>query len=221
MKTEDPGVKRRLNHLKPVVKDTPFTVQFIDDSSDPKKVRLVHANGETLNEMMKNKLLESDDSVGYSDMQGKALNVAFQRIHWLNLYTPVGKLPGGDFAYNKCHVAEFAAAMPDVIQKARVLHVESPQGIFLAPEAQLSCIQGLEEMIQSTVLFMQSRPCMLYSPPSGRVCLAKASDKSWYRGVCIEHEGDDSLRIFFPDYGFMVSSGLSPDSWRVLDVTVT
>ena len=42
-----------------------------------------------------------------------------------------------------------------------------------------------------------------FAPPSGQVCVAKASDETWYRAVAVDAVADDKVALFFADFGFM------------------
>ena len=48
-----------------------------------------------------------------------------------------------------------------------------------------------------------------FAPAGGHVCVAQASDKTWYRAVAVEAAADDKMALFFADFGFMVSALLA------------
>ena len=42
-----------------------------------------------------------------------------------------------------------------------------------------------------------------FAPLSGQVCVAKASDETWYRAAAVDAADDGKVALFFVDFGFM------------------
>ncbi len=196
----DPDVKIKLKHVKPLL-EVPCVIRFKDNSSDPLVAILEHPNGKTINEITQEKLQPHREP---GDMQG---------IHFVAKNAPgkhrergldvSGKVLGGGFEYDSCHVCDLH---PSAEQDVIVLHAESPHIFFVTPVAQIGPWKTLNEKITSYLSVCGAPPGCL--PIRGRVCLAKASDDEWYRGVGMgeaEVEGVMCAKVFFPDYGFQVS----------------
>ena len=145
-------------------------------------VVLQHEDGRTVNEIVKAKVEEPDDIAGRGRVQGQSL--------------------AGEVSYDKAHVAELKVD-PEKSQQALNLHVESPTALFLTTPSQFDGWAILNEKIAAYVE-MEAKSSAGFSPIMGHVCLAKASDDSWYRGVSVGQEENGKSLIFFPDFGFRV-----------------
>ena len=99
-----------------------------------------------------------------------------------------GKVVGGGFDYDSCHVTELNAASPDLWQDASVLCAEDPRSVFLTPTVQLGLVATLEEQIKTYVDTCKETGIGVggFSPSPGRVCLAFcADDAQYYRAAAI------------------------------------
>lgn len=116
-----------------------------------------------------------------------------------------GKVVGGNFDYDICHIAALPVTINEV-QSVFVLHVESPYQIFVCPASQI----GLYEKIDAKVNEYCQELALSHShlPRCNHVCLAKASDEAWYRAVCLQDLGDDLFNMFFPDLGYTVNQSI-------------
>ncbi len=150
---------------------------------------LNHPNGSTLNKIITEKLREKleDGAKVAPEVQGAEL--------------------GGQFSYDKAHVASLSTKDPNLKQDVVVLHAESPCNIFVCPENQIGLAENIAIQVKK---YTDIDPGAVgHGPSLGKVCLAKSTeDDQWYRGVCIGFE-DDKFQIFFADFGFKVSNSLT------------
>ena len=115
---------------------------------------------------------------------------------------------GGSYIYDDCAAAELAIDTSSHVQEtAVVLNVVSAGEIFLAAhKAHTTFVEAIIEKVSNYGEIKEKAGGGGFAPATGHVCVAQASDKTWYRAVAVESAGEDKMALFFADFGFMVSA---------------
>jgi hypothetical protein len=66
----EPGIEEKLKQMKDITEMALLKVSLVDDSSTPKVATLLHSNGKTINDMLKDKLAEKKTAP--SNVPGRA-----------------------------------------------------------------------------------------------------------------------------------------------------
>ena len=159
-----------------------------------------HANGKTINDIIKAKLKEESDTVVPSTIQGSYSVYYLDSMRVFYVYTLfVGAGIDGQFNYDKAHICELKSN-PGEEQTAYALYADSPQRLFFCPANQIGIAEKLGNQIENYAKINENMTG--FGPGVGKLCLAKSNDDgSWYRGACLGQEAD-TFEIFFVDYGF-------------------
>ena len=94
-----------------------------------------------------------------------------------------GEVADVQFDYDRVHIAALVPDKPDLLQEVVILHIESPQQIFVCPYNQVGSARNLMGRCDEYANITKSMVGL--SPAVGTICLAKASDECWYRAACI------------------------------------
>ena len=192
--SKDLRVKSRLTQLDPLF-ESPLQISKIcgtnetpmsSSNDEDLTYVLLHPNGKTIQDIIKEKMLEKDGEISKGDVQGGTIE--------------------GMYDYNKCHFAEikfdpnikgFEILEQDVV----ILNAESPTQIFVCPSNQIGLAEHLQDQIRSYVAAVGDN-FMGAAPIPNHLCIAKSmDDEQWYRAVCCKELGEDMYELMFVDFG--------------------
>ena len=171
----EPKVEKQVEVLRPLL-EIPVRVKSIEGSEGV----LECEDKRTVNDIVAAKI--SGGAVPTGKIQGEAI--------------------GGAYIYEECAVAELAVDSSTAELPAVVLNVESASEIYLAAhKAHTTLVETIIEKVSNYGTIKEKDAG--FAPPSGQVCVAKASDETWYRAVAVDVTTDDKMMVFFADFGFM------------------
>ena len=171
----EPKVEKQVEVLRPML-EIPVRVKSIEGSGEGV---LECEDKRTVNAMVAERV--SSEAVPAGKVQGETL--------------------GGSYNFDDCAVAELAVDA-SAEQSCIVLNVESAAEIYLAAhKAHTTLVEAIIE--KATNYGTIREKAAGFAPLSGQVCVAKASDETWYRAVAVDAAPDGKMALFFADFGFM------------------
>ena len=171
----EPKVEKQVEVLRPML-EIPVRVKSIEVSGEGV---LECENKRTVNAMVAERV--SSEAIPAGKIQGETL--------------------GGSYNFDDCAVAELPVDA-SAEQSCIVLNVESAAEIYLAAhKAHTTLVEAIIEKATNYGTIREEGAG--FAPLSGQVCVAKASDETWYRAVAIDATPDGKMALFFADFGFM------------------